>query len=603
MKNTATFTIFEEDDDDLETMTMYTDKQNEEEVSDTAAEIERRLADVERLMANLSLPNAALQAKLSVMRQELERTKTREIESCRATQQKTNTIELAVREQQVRDVLRRVNNAETVDLAFIMDGTSSMQSFIDDAKQSIRSVVNQVRKTNPGLTLRIGIIVYRDVNDRDRFECLPFSTEMEVFESFLGKIRAVGGDDAPEDLAGGVQRANYSLVWTSPTRVAFIIADAPCHGIDYHDLGDDMYPEGTPGVNILNEFEKLQGTVHPRGTMTLCFGKITEHTDKMVQRLTEQGIQLECVDLKDEKSLKHAATAGIRESIFKTFTATGGAGVARPRRKAPLKSYAVVSRVPSQDEWKKSRVSPVHVFHNKPVKKIADLQAPLTVGKMSFGKPRTDKTKKSSMYIRYASSPFAEGETRIAFHGQLARNPEDLDLVDSTMVMKSFKHLGKRLNNCERYLKQMEVSNIARFLAGEYNKSRLAHCAPIHVLRVCVVEEVEDANEGTGNRRFCAEELLPGTEFTKYSNNTGYWKEEVLDESLVRFTKFSLEATNGYLMVTDLQGVKHDGSYYLTDPVLLCTNILRFGETNLGEKFMEKCIASTNAIMEENGWD
>ena len=169
-----------------------------------------------------------------------------------------------------------------------------------------------------------------------------------------------------------------------------------------------------------------------------------------------------------------------------------------------------------------------------------------------------------------------------------------------------FKHIGKGVNDLDQYLKQMEVSAIAHFLAKEYNKSsyKPSHCRGINVLPVIVVEEVENTNESSGNRRFCTENLLPtnGSEFTKYSNNTGYWDADGLDETLLRFTKYTHDITSGYMIVTDLQGVRKGNTFHLTDPVILCKDILRFGHTNLGEKFIKKCIDSTNGHLHENHW-
>jgi hypothetical protein len=150
----------------------------------------------------------------------------------------------------------------------------------------------------------------------------------------------------------------------------------------------------------------------------------------------------------------------------------------------------------------------------------------------------------------------------------------------------------------------MEVSNIAYFLSKRYNETnRRSPCAYIRFLQVCVVEEEREGNEETGQRRFCAEEALPDGCFTKYSNNTGYWNDDVLDQSLLSFTRFTYEATGGYLMVTDLQGIRKGQEYFLTDPVILCEDIMRFGHTNLGEKFLKKCIDTTRALIKENGWN
>jgi hypothetical protein len=250
----------------------------------------------------------------------------------------------------------------------------------------------------------------------------------------------------------------------------------------------------------------------------------------------------------------------------------------------------------------------VKLYQNQPIQSVANLlAAPIAIGMLKFPRRRTDVTQASTMFMRRASDPFAEGEIRIAYHSQLARRKNGLgDNEKSAMVMKSFKHVGKGLNNRAQYLKQMEVSTIADFLASEYNESifRPSHCGRIRVLKVVVVEQEDEKSAKNGNRRFCAEECLPadGTVFTKFRDNTGHWNEDHLDESLLRFTNYTYKISQGYLMVADLQGIRKGQEFILTDPVILCKYVLRFGNTNLGETFMQKCVDATQAYTKENGW-
>ena len=160
------------------------------------------------------------------------------------------------------------------------------------------------------------------------------------------------------------------------------------------------------------------------------------------------------------------------------------------------------------------------------------------------------------------------------------------------------------MNHRDQYLKQMEVSKVAHFLAEEYNKfkRRPSNCGCIHFLHVCVVEEESSTREAIGERRFCVEPPLPSGLFQKYSNNTGYWNDELHDETLLRFTQWTYESTEGYLMVTNLQGTKRGSDFYLTDPVVLWKDIIRFGNTSSGETFMKKCIDSTVAHLDEQGF-
>ena len=52
------------------------------------------------------------------------------------------------------------------------------------------------------------------------------------------------------------------------------------------------------------------------------------------------------------------------------------------------------------------------------------------------------------------------------------------------------------------------------------------------------------------------------------------------------------QITNGYLMVVDLQGIISKGpngeqAIELTDPAIHCTDLARFGDTNMGEEGMQ----------------
>lgn len=172
------------------------------------------------------------------------------------------------------------------------------------------------------------------------------------------------------------------------------------------------------------------------------------------------------------------------------------------------------------------------------------------------------------------------------------------------MGMKSFKHVGKDIHDREQYLKQMEVSNIAHFLAKQYNwsKEKPSNCAKVQFLPVCLVEEVSSTRELLGEWRLYAEPPLPTGRFSKFNDSTGYWAEDKLDESLSSFTEYRHRVTKCYQMIKDLQGVKHGGKFCLMDTVILFKDIIRFGNTNLGEKFMSKCLNTTCSHLKEKGW-
>ena len=298
-------------------------------------------------------------------------------------------------------------------------------------------------------------------------------------------MSASGGADTPEDMAGAIKEAK-KLAWKKPTKIAFIIADAPCHGEEFHKF-EDSYPDGTPGIDIIEELKRLQQEAGSQGTMTITFGRITAHTDDMIKRFQEHGVTIDEVAIEEASKLTKTVTASVRKSIFKTVTCVGGKpsvsfasigvldevleGDGAPsslgrKSDASLKNYTISASVPSSIDWTEHLSSKVKVYRNARIKKVSDLQEPIKMGLLKFvssvaGKSMspTDKTYESTMLMRRAPSPFAEGEIRLAYHGQLAKNEKDLGKEGAEMVFKSFKHLGKRVHDRDQYLKQMEVSS------------------------------------------------------------------------------------------------------------------------------------------------
>lgn len=504
------------------------------------------------------------------------------------------------KERAIRKAMRAIRASEKVDLCFVLDTTGSMAPHIRDVKESVRTISANVRRTNRNFQLRLAVVAYRDFGDTQQFEILDFTSSISVFESFVLGLRAYGGGgDTPEDIAGAIKKAT-SLQWKFPTRTVFLIADAPCHGTQFHsaDLGD-KHPTGSPGIDIVQELKGLSGKVDSRGTMSLFFGRINDSTDKMVNIFKEQGVDMKVFPAKEPCELSSSITSSLRSSIMTTSEARPSPSVPSLKsllgggktRSQNLKAYSLSSRVPSMTEWKRVGPVPVSVYRSKAPTAVSQLRSNLTFGVFS-------------MFMRRAPNPFAEGGLRLAYHGQLASVPRELAKSGHEVVMKSFKRLGQGIHDLEQYTEQSEVSTVAKYLATMYNSSsaRPSQCGKVEYLDALVVEEVSSENESSGERRFCVERPLPPGEFIKFSNNKGYWNSEHLSETLLRFSLYTSQVSNGYLMLTDLQGVKSGDDYILTDPAILCKDILRFGRTNMGEEFMKICTDAAVAHMEENDW-
>ena len=77
--------------------------------------------------------------------------------------------------------------------------------------------------------------------------------------------------------------------------------------------------------------------------------------------------------------------------------------------------------------------------------------------------------------MRRSKHPFAQGQIRIAFYGQLARGARMfVSKEKNEIILKSFQKVGGSLKKREKYLRQMEISNlVVHIMAVAYNKSQV----------------------------------------------------------------------------------------------------------------------------------
>jgi len=119
-----------------------------------------------------------------------------------------------------------------VDLVFVIDTTSSMQPFLDQARTAADALVTTL-STLIG-DLRVGVVAYRDGGDAYATKTLPLSADRYAILNFLWTLRAEGGGDVPEAIAAGLADAVSLAQWRREThRVIVVIGDAPPHERDW----------------------------------------------------------------------------------------------------------------------------------------------------------------------------------------------------------------------------------------------------------------------------------------------------------------------------------------------------------------------------------
>lgn len=172
-----------------------------------------------------------------------------------------------------------------LDIMFIMDLTGSMGIWLNEAKKSIKNIIEEITDNNPGSKIRISFIGYRDFFEKDEkreYDAQEFTEDLNEFNNFISKLDCNGGGDEPEDIIGALRQA-LKMNWLSNSKYAVLVSDAPCHGKQYHDISYDKFsdgdPEGIPLEDVMKQF-------YEKGITFYCI-EINNTTKKMFNIMKE----------------------------------------------------------------------------------------------------------------------------------------------------------------------------------------------------------------------------------------------------------------------------------------------------------------------------
>lgn len=130
-----------------------------------------------------------------------------------------------------------LKQAESVDLCFLVDCTSSMSSYIKQVKNKINELVSELEKIFKNFSVRLAFVGYRDFteNVNDQIVTIDFldSNNIDTFKLLVSNVEAFGGGDECEDVFSGLNEVT-KLEWSNESRVLFHVCDAPCHGKRFH---------------------------------------------------------------------------------------------------------------------------------------------------------------------------------------------------------------------------------------------------------------------------------------------------------------------------------------------------------------------------------
>ena len=139
--------------------------------------------------------------------------------------------------------IKENNGIKEFDLLFLIDATGSMGDYIRAAKEESENISTKLRTSYPEYNFQYGYVFYRDPIDSksDIHEVIDLTDNVNSLPEKIGKIKAQGGGDLPEDWVGAFKLANENISWRNGIKSIMHLADAGAHGKEF--TLSDKYPE------------------------------------------------------------------------------------------------------------------------------------------------------------------------------------------------------------------------------------------------------------------------------------------------------------------------------------------------------------------------
>jgi hypothetical protein len=521
----------------------------------------------------------------------------------------------------------------STDLLFLIDTTGSMNSYIEAAKQQVKSIMDDIKRVFLNeAEVRVAVVGYKDHSDSPNIQFLDFTPSADRVRSFLDGLKAIGGSDIPEDVLGGIQQA-INASWKQQSRCMLHIADAPAHGRSLHDLGEsqDDYikpgsePHGLTYEPLLRRLAQLKinyGMLRIRSCtdrMALAFSRVyaAVHADTKLHidnTYHSQGIDTiskagsahwsgsakHDADLQFEELQLGTSYSALRHLVVKSATSSASRTASRLMSSLSSSGKGKVTRAgrstnPSaflsairEDEYIGGTTGDVALETTQPKWNIPSwLDVTLEVdeafcpnvavhsaGTLNKMMARDDNIGLSAaqLTVRMRSRPFAQGAMRLAYYARTAAS-------SNKFVAKAFKEDDKGLAHV---VEDMRSQALCKAFALEFNGLWKSKHPLDFIVTTCLETK---APSGTEKQYISLEPFIDGP-YVKYNSNNGYVMEDSSDGSFnlaaQAFSHFTFERSMGCFLVSDLQGVGH----LLTDPAIQTKDTERFklSDTNLNEE-------------------
>lgn len=508
-----------------------------------------------------------------------------------------------------------IKDAASVDMAFQVDCTGSMSPYMRSTIDGIVELATAIKALHPFITIRFAFVGYRDHCDgANRISVLDFTRDMEVFKTFVSGLTATGGGDECEDVFGALQTLGH-LPWTSHIRIVYHVADAPCHGREYHNGCGDSYPNGDPnGLKAVDLLTHLQSQ-----NIAYFFGRINSKTDKMITVFNSLvGGTFITQETVSAGTFMETVTKSVSRSVSESVSSSSRVGDGKKAKKTMLLD-------PSPVNFALLTIELVSRFALQLPSSINDLMD--SFEDINIVKNWADPT---PWEMKIATSPFAQGATKAAYYAQhIIESPTTItgDASSSSVLvsMPVASAVTSRTSYAFRSVPTARISTATTtttakpvilkeslyasaseltkvkyeafvacqrasiYLANEFNRVKPLDTPAIRFSDCCIVQFMERKAQPY----FIYEEQIHGN-WEKYNNNNGFCAPSpTIDyhtnhDIVQTFSHWTYHISNKKLIVVDCQGCydRSKAIFHLTDPAIHSTNVLRFGGTNCAQEGM-----------------
>ena len=524
------------------------------------------------------------------------------------------------RDKLIKKKMAILKNACSAQVVWMLDCTGSMGSYITAAKDGIKSMKDQIIAAAPsGASLEFGFVGYRDYDDAIRFETLDFTPDTSTFQTKLSSVVATGGGDQCEDVWGGLNEVS-KLSWKvdNGARLLFHVADAPTHGSFFAGgaaFSDDQKGFDSGGALTTSVLKKLCCDTG----IQYVFCEINSSTKAMIKKYNDLLKSVPGCGRDTQIATSPLSEAG---DIVKIAVDSTTASLATSYMTATMS----LAKEPEHESMH-SKFSSSILSHSTKVSTFLPTlfegseegsESSATVGSYSLVPATSTRVgdpviaKAGDAHIRPAGSQYVQIRTLI-FPKSLSElkrpcrvNPlkwREFNVNDSTFfakggcrqvcnatdvgsqpynnyVMKAYLDKPSTLElEGAAVLQDLQCQTCAAFLANEFTKLPEIKKKVSYLKAKTVLYKGKDGRATWGS----VERVLSG--FDKWCNNGKYCKatdDPDYSNTLEAFVHWTWHVTDGYMVVTDVQGLKTGDSFILTDPAIHCKDLTRFGATNMG---------------------